>query len=306
MIAGLDESSITWRYAGDARVLPFLGRAFLLQAAHPTIAAGIAEHSNFKDDPFGRLSRSYGLVLRAVYAPDGERVGADIRAAHRQIKGVRADGRRYHAYEPEAYFWVLATGYDTLVVTANRFLRPMAEAEQRRAFFEMRELGRRLGLRDRDMPETLVRFREWYAWMLENRIENSQTVRDVLATIRHPNPPVGFPGPLWPAPRFLGAQLAWPATVGTLAAAVRERLEVPWSAVDATKLALLSRVYRASRLVPDRWYRLPPARAAFARCARTSSAQVGEHGQHAPVVVGSRRQAKLAEDASDVALDGPL
>jgi uncharacterized protein (DUF2236 family) len=302
MIAALDQSSVTWRYAGDARLLPFLGRAFLLQAAHPTIAAGIAEHSNFKDDPFGRLNRSYGLVLKTVYAVDGERVGAEIRAAHRRIKGVRADGRRYHAYEPEAYFWVLATGYDTIVVTANRFLRPIAQAEQRRAYDEMRELGRRLGLRDRDMPATLARFRAWYAWMLENRIENSQTVRDVLATIRHPKPPAGFPGLLWPAPRVLGAQLAWLATVGTLTAAVRERLEVPWSAVDAKKLELVAGAYRASRLVPDRWCRLPRARTAFARCARTSGSQVGEHGQHASVVVGSRRQAKLAEDASDVAL----
>jgi uncharacterized protein (DUF2236 family) len=276
MIDAFDESSVMWRYAGDARILPFLGRAFLLRAAHPTIAAGIAEHSNFKEDPIGRLTRSYGLVLKTVYAADGERVGAEIRAAHRQIRGVRADGRGYHAYEPEAYFLVLATGYDTIAVTANRFLRPMPAQEQRRAYDELREPGRRLGLRDRDMPATLEGFRGWYAWMLENRIENSQTVRDVIATISHPKPPLRFPRPLWPVPRLLAAQLAWLATAGTLTSAVRERLDIPWTALDEAKLALLAPVLHASRLAPARWYRLPPARDAFRR------ARLTREGRRAP------------------------
>ena len=132
----LHEGGVTWRYAGDARILPFLGRAFLLQVAHPTIAAGVADHSRFKKDPFGRFKQSYGLVLQTLYAIDGKRVGAEVRASHRRITGVTADGRRYHAFEPEAYFWVLATGYETVVVTARRFLKPMSSAEERRAYDE--------------------------------------------------------------------------------------------------------------------------------------------------------------------------
>ena len=202
----LHEGGVTWRYAGDARILPFLGRAFLLQVAHPTIAAGVAEHSRFKEDPFGRFKQSYGLVLQTLYAADGERVGAEVRASHRRITGVTAGGRRYHAFEPEAYFWVLATGYETVVVTAQRFLKPMSSSEERQAYDETRELGRRFGLRERDMPATLESFAEWYVWMLEDRIESNPTVTEVLATVRRPNPPIPIPRLSWFLPgRSLGA-----------------------------------------------------------------------------------------------------
>ena len=201
----LHEGGVTWRYAGDVRILPFLGRAFLLQVAHPTIAAGVAEHSRFKEDPFGRFKHSYGLVLQTLYAADGERVGAEVRASHRRITGVTA-GRRYHAFEPEAYFWVLATGYETVVVTAQRFLKPMSSAEERRAYDETRELGRRFGLRERDMPATLETFAEWYAWMLEDRIESNPTVAEVLATVGVPTHRFPFPGCRGSCPgRSLGA-----------------------------------------------------------------------------------------------------
>lgn len=263
-----DERSVTWRYAGDARMLPFLGRAFLLQVAHPTIAAGVADHAKFKADPFGRFQESWGLVLDTLYAADGDRVGAEIRAAHKRIKGVAPDGSKYHAFEPEAYFWVLASGFDTIVVAANRFMRPMSASEERRCYAENRELGRRLGLRDRDMPDTLDSFREWYAWMLDERIGDNPTVRDVLAVIKRPAPPTGVPEAAWPLPQTLLARLGWLATVGTLTPRVRERLDIPWSALQEVQLAAIERSFRALYVVPARWCYLPPARDAFARVER--------------------------------------
>src|SRR5204863_10112433 len=50
--------SITWRRAGDARAMFGAGAALLLQVAHPTVAAGVREHSDFKADPWGRLWRT--------------------------------------------------------------------------------------------------------------------------------------------------------------------------------------------------------------------------------------------------------
>jgi uncharacterized protein (DUF2236 family) len=268
----LDEHSVLWRYAGDARMLPFLGRAFLLQAAHPTIAAGVADHSVFHEDPFGRLQQSWGLVLKTLYAADGERVGAEVRARHRRIRGVTQGGRHYHAFEPEAYFWVLASGFETIVVTVARFARPLSAAEERRAYDETRELGRRFGLRDRDMPDTLERFQDWYAWMLAERIENNPTVREVLDTVGRPAPPSGFPRALWPLPRIPAAHLAWLTTVGTLTPRVRERLEIPWNGVQEAELSAIAHAFRALDVVPARWCYLAPAREAFGRVERARAA----------------------------------
>src|ERR1700730_909911 len=256
-----------WRYAGDVRMLPFLGRAFLLQAAHPTIAAGVADHSNFKADPFGRFAQSWGLVLRTLYALDGERVGAEVRESHKAIKGVTADGRRYHAFKPEAYFWVLASGHETIVATAARFGRPMSGGEERRAYDETRELGRRFGLRDRDMPDTYELFGDWYAWMLQERIENNPTVEDVLAVVRHPRPPKGVPGAVWPLPRALAADALWLTTVGTLPPAVRERLEISWTRIEELRLTALARAFKLLYPDPARWCYLPLAREAFRHSA---------------------------------------
>jgi uncharacterized protein (DUF2236 family) len=279
VVAMLDERCVTWRYAGDARILPFLGRAFLLQAAHPTIAAGVADHSNFKVDPFGRFQQSYGLVLKALYAADGDQVAAGVRATHKQIKGVMPDGRHYHAYEPEAYFWVLATGHETFVSVAQRFLRPMTRPEERRAYDEMRELGLRFGLRDRDMPATLEQFEEWYAWMLAERIEDSQTVRDVLATVRRPNPPKGVPRVAWPLPRELAAHLAWLTTVGTLTPSARDRLSISWGPVQERELEAIARVFRRLARLPAPWFYLPPAREAFARASRPPAGRLQMVGE---------------------------
>jgi uncharacterized protein (DUF2236 family) len=254
-----------WRYAGDARMLPFLGRAFLLQAAHPTIAAGVAEHSSFKADPFGRFRRSWGLMLDALYAADSKRVAAEIRASHTPIRGVRSDGRRYSAFEPEAYFWVLASGFETIVSVAQRFGRPFSAAEERRGYEETRELGRRLGLRERDMPDPYESFLEWYAWMLAERIGDNETVRDVLAVLRRPNPPRGFPAIAWPLPRAAVAELAWLATVGTLPASVRARLQIPWGVIDEIRLRATAQAFKVLYVAPASLFYLPPARAAFKR-----------------------------------------
>jgi uncharacterized protein (DUF2236 family) len=63
---GIHPRTITWRRAGDARVLIAAGYALLLQVSHPTVGAGVSEHSQFQRDPWGRLLRALGAGLRTV------------------------------------------------------------------------------------------------------------------------------------------------------------------------------------------------------------------------------------------------
>ena len=42
-------------------------RALLLQLAHPLVAAGVAEHSDFRADPWRRLDGTLRSYLRIVY-----------------------------------------------------------------------------------------------------------------------------------------------------------------------------------------------------------------------------------------------
>src|SRR6058998_3708472 len=97
--------SITWRRAGDARAMLGAGAALLLQVAHPTVAAGVREHSDFQRDPWGRLLRTLDFVNLLIYGgPEAAaRTGRAVREMHKRIRGVAPDGTRYHALEPEAY-----------------------------------------------------------------------------------------------------------------------------------------------------------------------------------------------------------
>ena len=155
--------SITWRRAGDMRTMFGAGAALLLQVAHPTVAAGVREHSDFKADPWGRLWRTLDYVHMLVYGgpENAMSTGRAMRAMHQRIKGVAPDGRRYHALEPEAYAWVHATLAATIVGSHERFGRPLTPDQRARFWDEWRGLGRLLGIREGDLPETWAAFRAY-------------------------------------------------------------------------------------------------------------------------------------------------
>src|SRR3954453_11090404 len=89
--------SIAWRYASDARTMMGAGAALILQVAHPTVAAGVREHSNFEEDPWGRLLHPLHHVNLLNYGgPEAESAtGERLREMPKRIKGVAPDGRRY-------------------------------------------------------------------------------------------------------------------------------------------------------------------------------------------------------------------
>src|SRR4051812_10480420 len=59
--------SMTWRVNREGVLLLGGGRALLLQVAHPLVAAGVSQHSNYREDPFGRLYRTLDTVTTVVF-----------------------------------------------------------------------------------------------------------------------------------------------------------------------------------------------------------------------------------------------
>ena len=68
-----------WRIGRELALLLGGGRALLLQVAHPLVAAGVAEHSDFRENPWKRLEGTMNAVWAVVF---GTRAQAD-RAASR-------------------------------------------------------------------------------------------------------------------------------------------------------------------------------------------------------------------------------
>src|SRR4051812_14530537 len=176
--------SIAWRYSSDARTLMGAGAALLLQVAHPTVAAGVREHSNFQRDPWGRLLRTLDHTNLLLYGgPEAARAtGERLREMHKRIKGVAPDGTRYHALEPEAYAWVHAT-LAWVIVDAHRVFGRRMTAVQREQFYaEWRALGGLLRVRERGPPPTWAGFGGDGGRLVGGGLSDNDVVATVLGT----------------------------------------------------------------------------------------------------------------------------
>ena len=104
----LGPDSVSWRVIGDASA--FVGgiRALIVQSAHPEVVAGVADHSRYRDDPLGRLTRTSYFVTATTYGamPEVERAVAIVRDAHRPVRGTSERGRAYSASSPALAAWV--------------------------------------------------------------------------------------------------------------------------------------------------------------------------------------------------------
>jgi uncharacterized protein (DUF2236 family) len=240
---------IVWEKGADVRAFAAAGTALLLQVAHPTVGAGVAEFSTFREDPWGRLWRTLDFVNVLVYAgpePAAE-MGARIRNFHKVIKGTKPDGSRYSALEPEAYTWVHVTLCEGILRAHERFGRPFSRAEQEQLWAEWRPLGRFLGIRWRDMPESYDGYREFVDEIVAERLERNAAVDEVYdALISTPPSPTKALGPrAWglvsrPLMRFAGL-----ATVGLMPPELRARLDLQLTRGQALELRVLGAAARS-------------------------------------------------------------
>ena len=242
--------TVTWRRAGDVRVLLAAGYALLLQVSHPTVGAGVSEHSRFRTDPWGRLLRTLDYSCTMVYGgPEqaGE-MGRRIRAFHKQIRGVRPDGVPYNALEPEAYAWVHATLAAGIVQAHERFGLRLSESGREQLWAEWRSLGRLLGIRDRDLPPTWLEFRVYFEQTVEHTLQPTAAVGEVLDALARPAPPELSRAyrPLW---SFTSRQLSHVislATAGLLPAGLRDRFGIRWGRGRELELRALAGALRAA------------------------------------------------------------
>lgn len=108
---------------GDASM--FVGglRALLLQSLHPLAMAGVAEHSDYRGDPWGRLQRTSTFLAVTTFgtATDAQRAVDKVRGIHRRVHGTAPDGRRYRADDPHLLEWVHIAEVDSFLRAYQRY-----------------------------------------------------------------------------------------------------------------------------------------------------------------------------------------
>ena len=160
----LGPDSVSWRVLGDAAV--FVGgiRALVVQSAHPEVAAGVDDHSSYRDDPLGRLSRTSVYVTETTYGamPEVDAAVAVVRQAHRPVTGTSDRDRPYSASTPELAAWVHNVLTDSFLAAYQAFgPQPLSTEDADRFVNEQAKVGELL--RASPLPETAAELRSWIA-----------------------------------------------------------------------------------------------------------------------------------------------
>jgi uncharacterized protein (DUF2236 family) len=216
------------RVHGDAAM--FVGglRALLLQSLHPLVMAGVAQHSDYRDDPWGRLQRTSFFVVVTTFGPaqEAERAIARVRGVHRRVRGTTADGRGYAASDPHLLRWVHLAEVDSFLAAYQRYgIGEQLEQSERDAYVDDTAVAAaRLGINDPPRTEAELRHQlARYRPELAGTAEAREAARFLL-----------LPRPLPVAARLPYTALA-AAAVGLLPVWARWPLRLPYlPATEAT------------------------------------------------------------------------
>jgi uncharacterized protein (DUF2236 family) len=221
------------RVDGEGVLLLGGGRALLMQLAHPSVAAGVADHSDFASDPTARLRRTLEVTTSIVFGTVGnaEREAAGLRAVHDRVTGPG-----YRANDPELLLWVHATLVDTALRVHDRFLRRLASADREAYYEQSMVVAEVLGIPRSIQPPTLRAFRDYVRSTIAE-LEVTDRARPVAHDVLHPRFPLV-------AEPLIG--LARQITVGLLPAPLRAGYALSW---DPARGAALDVAARSSRLL---------------------------------------------------------
>jgi uncharacterized protein (DUF2236 family) len=255
--------STVWRINREVLILAGGTCALLMQLAHPAVAAGVDQHSDFQADPFGRLRRTLASTYAVAFGTrrQARRAFERMNAVHGAVRGrVGESGRPYAARDPELVLWVHATLIDTALRVYDRYVHPLSAAEAQAYHAESRVIATSLGVPEERVPATLDELRRW----MERQLAD-ETVR-VTPTARRLAPSVIQPLPFPPGPVWTAAHLV---SFSVLPPALRDGYGIAWGPRrEAAMRAVAAGTRRLLPLLPAPLRYAPAARSAERRLAR--------------------------------------
>jgi len=211
------DDSITRRVNRENILLLGGGRALLMQLAHPKVAAGVDDHSDFRTHPIRRLRRTVLMTMAIVF---GERETA--LAAARAVNQVhaRVRGHDYRALDPNLLLWVHATLVDSALVTYQAFVGPLTAGEREDFYQESKLAGELLGIpRDR-FPDSRLDFDQYLDGMIAGgEVHVTERAKELGRLVVRP------PLRLVPGPVMVPFAVV---TAGLLPASLREAYGLAW------------------------------------------------------------------------------
>lgn len=225
------------------------GTALLLQLAHPSIAQGVHDHSNYEHRPLDRLFGTLYATSAVVFGSRGDAaaIGSAIGRVHTKVNGPG-----YSALDPDLLCWVNATLLGTAAHLYQRLIRPLSPAELDAFVADSRRVGEVFGCPIDAQPATWNEFDRYWQTTIDALVVGD-VAREVAGSLLSGQ---GLPlRPLW-KPSLVFARAL---TAATLPPRLRDDYGLPWGRVDR---ALASFGLRSAGAVlprlPERWRQLGP------------------------------------------------
>ena len=172
----------------------FIGgmRALLLQSLHPRAMAGVAQHSDYKNDPWGRLQRTADFLAATSFGPaDVAQMAVDrVLAVHQRVTGTTTDAQPYSANDPHLLRWVHVAEVDSFLRAHQEYgEHPLTENECDEYVADMAVIASKLGV---PAPPTSVRGLRDQLAMFRYEIKGTPESNDVVKylLLQPPLPPV--------------------------------------------------------------------------------------------------------------------
>lgn len=205
------------------------GRALLMQLAHPKVAAGVDEHSDFRQRPLYRLRRTVRLTMAIVF---GDRETALAAARNVNRVHARVKGRDYQALDPDLLLWVHATLVDSALVTYETFVRPLSAPQREDFYQQMNEAAELLGVPRAKFPPTFAAFRAYLEEMIATDVRVGAVAFELSRLVLRPQV-MRIPGVM-----FVPLELI---TTGLLPLPLREQYGLAWGRAQQNVFGLLTR-----------------------------------------------------------------
>ena len=219
-----------WRVHADAAMFAAGIRALLLQSLHPLAMAGVAGHSGYKSDPWGRLQRTSTFLATTTFGTieDAEAIIGRIREIHERVRGNAPDGRPYAASDPHLLGWVHVAEADSFLRAYQRYARtPLTPAEADRYVAQSSVVATKLGVL---APPTTVAELDAALESYRPELEGSPAAREAARfLLLHPPLP-------WPARPGYGALAG--AGVAMLPLWARQHLALPYLPIAERAITL--------------------------------------------------------------------
>lgn len=126
-------------------------RALLLQSLHPLAMAGVAQHSDYQHDPWGRLQRTADFLAATTFGPaeESQRAIDMVHKVHERVTGTARDGRPYEANDPHLLKWVHLAEVDSFLTAHDRYGQVQLSDDQRDGYIaDMARIASALGVID--------------------------------------------------------------------------------------------------------------------------------------------------------------